>query len=320
MSTADTLKRFDRIVAIFIQLQSRRVIRAEDLADRFQVSLRTIYRDIRTLETSGIPIIGEAGVGYSIMDGYRLPPIQFTREEAVSFIAAEKLMETFLDKNLGNSHQSAMCKIKSVLKGTDKDWINRIDGHVHIDASQSPFNKAIPDALEVLLGSIAEKKQVSLSYRSSADDDLSERLIEPVGVFHENHFWYVIGYCHLRKDYRQFRSDRIQGIGRTILPFTKTHPPIAELRKPKDEKPKEQVIIRFKKKTVKYIRHDLKHFGFECEVEKDGMIEITFFTAETDTYMPRWLLCFADSIKIVKPERLKDSLKVLLDQIKANLE
>ena len=98
---SDNLNRFDRIVAILIHLQSGRVVKAQELASRFGVSLRTIYRDIRSLEASGVPITGEAGVGYSLMDGYRLPPVMFTREEAGSFVAAEKLMQKFSDKALG---------------------------------------------------------------------------------------------------------------------------------------------------------------------------------------------------------------------------
>src|SRR5215216_6438471 len=108
-------KRFDRIVAILIQLQSKKIVRAHDLADRFDVSLRTIYRDIRTLEVSGVPIYSEAGIGYSLMDGYRLPPVMFTREEASSFIAAEKLMEKFADRELATLYSSATFKLKAIL-------------------------------------------------------------------------------------------------------------------------------------------------------------------------------------------------------------
>jgi len=86
----ETPKRFDRIVAILIQLQSKKIVRAQDLATRFEVSLRTIYRDIRTLEASGVPIYSEAGLGYSLLEGYRLPPVMFTREEAESFIDRRK--------------------------------------------------------------------------------------------------------------------------------------------------------------------------------------------------------------------------------------
>ena len=133
LMSSDSLKRFDRIVAILIQLQSRRIVKAQDLADRFQVSLRTIYRDIRTLEASGVPIASEAGVGYSIMEGYRLPPVMFTREEASSFVAAEKLMQNYTDKTLGSYHESAMVKIKSVLRGSQKDWVSALESQVDID-------------------------------------------------------------------------------------------------------------------------------------------------------------------------------------------
>ncbi|MGO1521121.1 MAG: helix-turn-helix transcriptional regulator, partial [Sphingobacterium sp.] len=90
--TTEIKKRFDRIVEILIQLQSRRLVKAKDLADHFQVSLRTIYRDIRSLEQAGVPLIGEAGLGYSLVDGYRLPPVSFTKEEALSFASTEKLV------------------------------------------------------------------------------------------------------------------------------------------------------------------------------------------------------------------------------------
>ncbi|MCB0435990.1 MAG: HTH domain-containing protein, partial [Mangrovimonas sp.] len=135
----DTVKRFDRIVAILVQLQSKRIVKAQELADRFEVSLRTIYRDVRTLEASGVPIVSEAGIGYSIMEGYRLPPVMFTKEEAGSFVAAEKLMQQFVDKSLGAYHESAMFKIKSVLRGREKDWISALETQILVDPSQELF-------------------------------------------------------------------------------------------------------------------------------------------------------------------------------------
>ena len=97
------MNRLDRISAILIQLQSRRVVKAADIADRFNISLRTVYRDIRSLEEAGIPLIGEAGVGYSLADGYRLPPVMFTREEATAFLTAEKFIEKLPNTDRGNT-------------------------------------------------------------------------------------------------------------------------------------------------------------------------------------------------------------------------
>src|SRR6202000_578170 len=106
------MNRIDRISAILIQLQSRRVVKAGDIAERFNISLRTVYRDVKTLEHAGIPIIGEAGVGYSIMDGYRLPPVMFTREEATAFLTAEKIVEKMTDDSTAAHHKSSMYKIR----------------------------------------------------------------------------------------------------------------------------------------------------------------------------------------------------------------
>jgi len=147
----DTAKRFDRIVAILIQLQSKRIVKAQELADRFDVSLRTVYRDIRTLEASGVPIVSEAGVGYTIMEGYRLPPVMFTREEAGSFVAAEKLMQKFTDKSLGAYYESAMYKLKSVLRGKEKDWVETLESQVSIVPGQVLFNEKVTNALEIFV-------------------------------------------------------------------------------------------------------------------------------------------------------------------------
>src|SRR6187402_329948 len=117
------MNRIDRISAILIQLQSRRVVKAADIAGRFNISLRTVYRDVKTLEEAGIPIIGEAGVGYSIMDGYRLPPVMFTREEATAFLTAEQFIENLTDASTTTHYKSAMYKVRAVLKNTEKELL-----------------------------------------------------------------------------------------------------------------------------------------------------------------------------------------------------
>src|ERR1700759_4320698 len=117
------MNRIDRISAILIHLQSRRVVKASDIAERFGISLRTVYRDVKTLEEAGVPIIGEAGVGYSIMDGYRLPPVMFTKEEATAFLTAEKFVEKLTDAHTVAHHQSAMYKVKAVLRSADKTML-----------------------------------------------------------------------------------------------------------------------------------------------------------------------------------------------------
>lgn len=317
---SDTVNRFDRIVAILIQLQSKKIVKAQELADRFQVSLRTIYRDIRTLESSGVPIASEAGVGYSIMDGYRLPPIMFTREEAGSFVAAEKLMQKFTDKTLGAYHESAMFKVKSVLKGKEKDWISALESQVFVNSTQALFNEDIPDALEILFESIAEKKQVFLKYHSMESENPSERNIEPVGLFHENNYWYVLGYCHHRKDYRQFRTDRMLGVKRTSIPFSLVHGSLDDHRSKHEETEKIKVRILVDKAIVRYMKSGARYYGLVSEVPKKDKVEMTFMTADIENAFPRWYIMFGDYGQIVEPEKLKTRVKDLLDKMVAKLQ
>ncbi|TGD57596.1 helix-turn-helix transcriptional regulator [Flavobacterium humi] len=313
-------KRFDRIVAILIQLQSKKIVKAQEMADRFDVSLRTIYRDIRTLEASGVPIYSEAGVGYALVDGYRLPPVMFTREEAGSFIAAEKLMQKFTDATLGNHYTSAMYKLKAVLRSTDKDWVSTIESKVVMQPSRQLFNTKVPNTLAFLFESIAEQKQVSLFYQAFDAEGVTERTIEPVGLFHDHNFWYVFGYCHLRKDYRQFRTDRIQEIRKTEILFTLEHQPLETfLQEKKNTAPTTKVQILVDQKIAKYLTEERKYHGFVSERTVGNRIEMTFMCQNVEDGFARWYLMFGDYCDIITPERLKDRILELLDKQKNKL-
>ncbi len=308
----ETPKKFDRIIAILIQLQSKKIIKAQDLAERFGVSLRTIYRDIRTLESSGVPIYSEAGVGYSLVDGYKLPPVMFSKEEAVSFITAEKLMEHFTDTNLRKHFQSALFKIKAVLKDSQKDWIEAVESKMMVTPSTNFFNKDIPDALEILIESIAGKKQVTLVYESIEADKPVQRNIEPVGIFHENNFWYVLGYCHLRKDYRQFRADRIIAISRSENPFSKQHRELEYYRQKPYTENKSLVRFRIEKDMAKFLHFNRKFYGFTKEIKTNDYVEMHFEVDFINKGMARWFLMFADWADIIEPEGFKKEVRELL--------
>lgn len=311
-------KRFDRIVAILIQLQSKKIIKAQELADRFEVSLRTIYRDIRTLEASGVPIYSEAGIGYSLLEGYRLPPVMFTREEASSFIAAEKLMQKFTDKELGSHYASATFKLKAVLQSSDKDWVSNIESNILMQPTGNLFNENSPSTLALLFKSIAEKTQIILFYQTAEAEEPTQRTIEPVGVFHDNNNWYTLGYCHLRKDYRQFRTDRIQDIKATENQFSLEHHPL-ETYLEKEKLPTNKVRILIDKKIAKYLDSDKKHYGFTSQKMIGDKIEMTFLTQNIEEYFPRWYMMFGDYATILEPEILKERVLELAEKIKSKL-
>ena len=137
------MNRFDRITAILVQLHTRRVVKAQDLAERFEISLRTVYRDMRSLEEAGVPIVGEAGIGYSLMEGYKLPPVLFSKEEALALVTAEKMVDKFTDDATQRNYRSALYKIKAVLRVQEKDLLERVEDSILVleDSGTSPTGR-----------------------------------------------------------------------------------------------------------------------------------------------------------------------------------
>jgi len=316
----ETLNRFDRILAMLTQLQAGRVVKAQELADRFGVSLRTVYRDVKSMEAMGVPLMGEAGVGYSLLDGYRLPPVMFSREEAGSFVAAEKLMQQFSDKSLASAFESAMFKVKSVLRESGKDHIALLENHIDVLPAQELFNTGVPDAMGLILESLAAKKQIRITYQSFHEETATQRHIEPVGLFNENNYWYVLGYCQLRKDYRQFRTDRIFSIQKTDILFSRQHGPVADYRKKPTDVPLTKVVIRMPKMIVKYVQTGRKYYGFVSEKAVGDQVEMTFMTSDIHDGLARWFMMFSDLSEIVEPESFRMRVTELLDKTREKLK
>lgn len=315
MAFDDSIKRFERIVAILIQLQSKRVVKAQELADHFSISLRTVYRDIRALEAAGVPIYAEAGIGYSLTEGYKLPPVMFTEEEAATFIAAEQLMLKYMDEHLGRHFLTAMAKIKAVLKEDQKDQLATIQPNLKVMPTRRLFNKNVPDVLEIFLESISRKKQVIIKYQALNADQPSDRQIEPVGLLQANSHWYLLAFCHLRKDYRNFRTDRIFGIRRTEFDFEVPHQPLDYYLK-KDRHPnRKKIRISVDKVVARYMKWERDSFGFVSEETKGDRVEMVFETDYEINLFERWFMMFADSADILEPLDLKRRVQTLLSEM-----
>ncbi|MUV04966.1 WYL domain-containing protein [Flavobacterium rakeshii] len=311
------MNRFDRITAILIQLQSKRVVKAQDLADRFDISLRTVYRDIRTLEEAGVPLYGEAGVGYSLVEGYRLPPVMFSREEAIAFLTAEKLMEKFTDDSLQNHFSSAMYKVKAVLRGTEKDLVENLENQIMVTQRKTNTSPS-GNILDTLLKAISDKKVIKLEYKAFGNEESLERKIEPIGVFHEYENWYTIGYCHLRDSYRQFRLDRVVSIELTdeLQQERTSLKEFNEMReRAKASLTLQKVIIKVDKAMALYIQEHKHYYGFVSEKVNDDYIEMTFLTQSPQQGFVRWLAMFGDQAELVEPLSLKTDMKKLLERI-----
>src|SRR5262245_61713267 len=126
------MNRIDRLTAILIQLQSKKVVRAEEISERFEISLRTVYRDVKALMEAGVPIGSEAGKGYFIVDGYHLPPVMFNQEEASAMLTAWKLVEKMTDDSIRKAYESALLKIQSVLNDSEKDHLENLQSSIQV--------------------------------------------------------------------------------------------------------------------------------------------------------------------------------------------
>lgn len=310
------MNRIDRLTAILIQLQSRRIVKAQDIADRFEISLRTVYRDIKALEQSGVPILGEAGVGYSIMEGYRLPPVMFTREEAVSFLTAEKLVEKLTDPANSRNFRGAMDKVRAVLRTSEKDLLENIDEHIEVLNGKS--FQLINEDLNLhqsILKSIADNKVINLKYFSSYKQENTERRVEPLGIFYLGAFWHLVAWCRMRQDYRDFRLDRISGLTVTDEIFVKEHPSLkAYLKQYFKEKELTEVVLGIRKDKVAFLGDQKYYHGLVSEKDLGDSVELTFMTSSHEG-MARWYMMICDMAEILFP----DSLKIRVNELAGHL-
>ncbi|MEM7036453.1 MAG: WYL domain-containing protein [Bacteroidota bacterium] len=197
------------MTAIITQLQSKRIVTATYLAKKHGVSVRTIYRDIRTLEKSGIPIITEEGKGYALMEGYQLPPVLFTEAEAHALITAERLMLHNTDESLREHFGSAMTKIKSVLQHSQKGKVELLSSRIYFGENHA-FKRS-SNHLMLLQSAIANFQLLEVEYLSLSEK-LSKRLLEPFALYSTKGKWLLVAFCRKRDDFRVFRVDLIQKI------------------------------------------------------------------------------------------------------------
>jgi predicted DNA-binding transcriptional regulator YafY len=190
-----------------IQLQSKRIIVAKEIANRFEISLRTVYRDIKTLQDAGVPIGSENGKGYFLVSGYNLPPVMLTESEANSLVIAEKLIKNQGDNSLQNDFNSLLLKIKAILKEFQKDSYEKLENRIAPSYIKKPYES---DSLSYFQDAITKNMELKITYHSLYKNEITTRTINPLGVYFSNLAWILVSYCNLKNEFREFRLDRIK--------------------------------------------------------------------------------------------------------------
>lgn len=315
------MNRIDRLAAISIQLQTRRLVKAQDIADKFAISLRTVYRDIRALEEAGVPVTGEAGIGYRLMEGYKLPPVMFNQDEASALLTAAKLMESMSDKNSSKHYTSALDKIKAVLRLAEKDHLEEIDNHIAV-VSHPAFVYEKPSELHLpkILKAIASSAIIGISYTSLEKNETLQRKAEPIGIYYKGSHWYLVAFCRLRNDYRNFRTDKINSLILTEEKMVQTHPPLQSfINRLSTQRQVQKVVIDAEPGIIKYFGEQKYYNGFVKEEEAGDYIRMTFLTGSLSGFA-RWFMLFGDKAKIIEPLELNDMVTEIAGNILKKIE
>ncbi|GAB3342903.1 HTH domain-containing protein [Larkinella ripae] len=200
--------RLSRLTAILTQLQTKRLITATALAAKFGVSVRTIYRDIRALEQSGVPIVTEEGRGYSLMEGYRLPPVMFTESEANALITAEKFVVKNRDASFVSEYTAAIEKVKAVLRHSTRANTELLASRMVV--SQNNTHDRTSHHLADLQLALTNFNLTRIAYQKPDASAPSERFVEPFALLNTQENWLLLAWCRLRQGFRLFRLDRIR--------------------------------------------------------------------------------------------------------------
>jgi predicted DNA-binding transcriptional regulator YafY len=288
-------------------MQGRRVTRAEDIAEEFATSIRTVYRDIAALAEAGVPIVGEAGVGYSIMKGYHLPPVHFTTEEATALITASMLMDRFADSSLMRSMTSALEKIRAVLPPDRQDHIARLESRMSLPTFPQ---RSQPGSLFLIQKALADRTVLRISYRGSGAVEPLRRDVEPLGLTYYGDRWHLIAWCRVRQDYRDFRTDRIQAISSLAEQFRHHERfSLADfLGRWDDQTERVKGSILVDPFSAEKIRKEAP-FKILHEARSEQGVTFDIEGGRWDWYIG-WLLSFGDHLRVIGP----DDLRILLSE------
>lgn len=213
------MNRIDRLFGILTLLQSKKYVPAEKIAEKFGISVRTVYRDVKALCEQGIPVSFEQHKGYFVVQGYFLPPVSFSTEEANALLLSESIVYGFSDKSIQTHYSTALNKVKAVMGSKARDKMEHLNERIKMQVPEC-INYSF-EYLTVLQQAISARTIIEIDYKNNKEE-VSRRLVEPIGLIFYALNWHIIAWCHVRHDYRDFRVSRILVLRDTGREFTKT--------------------------------------------------------------------------------------------------
>ncbi len=303
------MNRTDRLLAIVLELQAKGWLRAEDLAAHFEISKRTIYRDMQALGESGVPVISSPGQGYSLMEGYFLPPLNFTTDEAIVLLLGSDFMAQNFDAQYQAAARSSVRKIEAVLTEKLRTEVRDLQmglRFILVNPLDAPTH---PGVLQQIRRAIIQRKTIHFEYhaRSTGTSDHAKttmRDADPYALIHVEKAWHLTAYCHLRQDIRHFRLDRIEHL--KLLDKTFIRP--IDFDSQREEFGNLNLIVRalFSPNVARWVLEEPSFYAVSTEDCAEGLI-VTFKTRH-ETDLLDWLLKWGRNVRVLEPESLRQRL------------
>lgn len=310
------MNRTDRLQAIITHLQSKKQVTAQEIATRFNISIRTVYRDIRALEEAGIPIGAEAGYGYYLDDEYHLPPVMFTNEEAGSILLAGKFIQQQGDSMVSRHFTDALFKIKSVLRSAGKEYLESIENRISVYQPVISENKSDTLYISKIQTALSQCRKVQINYTSGYKKEATKRTIQPIGLVYYSLTWHVIAYCEMRNDYRDFRLDRLNSLlllddKYQIDKLRNIENYFEDMALPDDAK---EITLEFSQEDFEALQGRKYYFGYVKHEIKENKVWAYFINTDYH-YVANWILTMGRKVNVVNPPELKYILQELVSEL-----
>lgn len=307
------MNRTDRLLAIILELQAKTWQRAEDLAATFEISKRTVYRDMQALAEAGVPVVSSPGQGYRLDEGYFLPPLSFTTAEAVCLILGCEFVARKFDAQYHASALAALRKIDAVLADRLRGEVRDLQDSLRfLDVRSTPEHN---QALAQLRRAILDRRRIEISYETrftAAEQRHNRRRVDPYGLIFIERAWYLIGYCHLRQDIRHFRLDRIDSLRVLEIPFER--PADFQIVQPRLQDRNIEVQVLFTHEVKRWVREERGFFTSHMEDHPDGLLVTLAVRREEEVIA--WLLGWGANARVLAPERVQ---RLMVEQAEAIL-
>lgn len=303
------MNRTDRLLAIVLELQAKGWQRAEDLAATFEVSKRTMYRDLMALSESGVPLVASPGKGYTLDEGYFLPPLHFTPDEATILLLGTDVVTQTFDHEYQRASRSAATKIAGVLNEAQRAAVEPLRASLRYIAINPFSDDSHADYLRRLRQAILDCRMIHFVYHTrqagDAAGEINARDADPYALAYYARAWYLRAYCHLRRDIRSFRIDRMEGLEVLNRRFRRPDESFARFTNASVDR--DQIVrVVFTPQVARWAQEERPFWLIEADEQPDGLY-MTLGVRRIDDVV-QWLMGWGANVRVIEPEALRERL------------